>query len=421
MNDAANSSYTKDFKKYSVWAAEVAAIWVPGAGIVAKLIEKAPLEDVEIWLRSRAPGGHVDVTEPVAMATDAVVGSGDPAPEALSPQPPPAHATLEVDDLLRQYVEVRESEPFRAALGSALDASIARLEHFMQETTCFEGGLGNPGNGLWPAFALEWKLRRSLSNKLGASAIVSDHPAVRSLVEADLAAGLIDAMMGPLAGTPKQPYTVERLVRIFAASPAYRWPRAEGLRPGYVMANVTSPLSLSVLDLKSNAGRSALARVTTPPMMDVAVLEQDADVLISRLGGLSVCGRDELTRAWLRSCVASEMSERQRKASGMAPNPLLSRLQHPLIHIDDKDLLEEIRDDVEATLGAPEPTLQFLAEDSVYTELDAITQAFATNDAGGFDKAVTSINTSPLVASQAAIKERVGRVVGRLRQARGWA
>jgi hypothetical protein len=250
---------------------------------------------------------------------------------------------------------------------------------------------------------------------------VSDHPALSSLVEVDLAAGLIEAMMGPLGGSPKQPHTLERLVRIFAASPAYRWPRAEGLRPGYVMANVTSPLSLDNLALVSNEGRAALARAVPPPVMDVALLEQDADILIARLGGLSVCGRDELTRAWLRSCVASEMSERQRKASGMAPNPLLSRLQHPLIHIDDKDLLEDIRNDVEAILGAPDPTLQFLRQDSVYAELDAVTQAFATSNADGFDKAVTSINTSPLVVAQPAIKERVGRVVERLRQARGWA
>jgi hypothetical protein len=420
MNDAAKTSYTKYIQKYGSWGFEFLAIWLPGAGIAAKLIEKAPLEDVERWLRGRARNGHVDVSEPVAMVTDAVAGNGGPAPAAPLPQQPPAPAALEVDDLLRQYGDVRESEPFRAALGNALQASVARLENFMQETTRFDGGVGDSGNGLWPAFALEWKLRRSLSDKLGASAIVSDHPALRSLVEADLAAGLIDALMSALGGSPERPQTLERLVRIFAASPAYRWPKAEGLRPGYMMANVTSPLSLSNLQLKSDAARAALARAAKPPGMGVAELEQDADVLISRLGSLSVCGRDELTRAWLRSCVASEMSERQRETNGMAPNPFLSRLQHPLIHIDDKNLLEEIRDDVVATLGAHEPTQQYFWHDGLYTKLDAVTQAFATNDADGFDKAVTSVNASLLQTSHAPQAERVERVLERLKRARGW-
>jgi hypothetical protein len=289
----------------------------------------------------------------------------------------------------------------------------------MQETAFFSGVQHDTINGLWPAFALEWKLRRNLADRLGAAAIVADHPALQSLIEADLAAGLVDALMAAPGPTPEQPRTLDRLVRVFATSAFYRWPRAEVFRPGYVLANVTSPLSLRNLepDLYSVVGQGALARALGA---DVKQANQDADMLIERLARLSVCGRDELTLAWLRSCAASELSQPQRDASGTAPNPFLSRLKHPLIHIDRADLLDAIRDDVEASIGLPNITDQYMGDDSLYASLDALTEAYATHDAGAFDRTATTIAALLILPPNSAIAERVGRVIERLRHARGW-
>ena len=425
MSDPVETPYADFTKKYAGWAGDIAGLWLPGAGIAAKLIEKAPLGELEKYVRVRARGGLLQVTQVAATEGVATVappraGDGGASPVATAPQAPPAPTILEVDDLLRQYEAVRESEPFRMALGRNLHVAVTQLETFMQETALFSGVLRDTCYGLWPTFALEWKLRYGLANRLGAAAIVADHPALRSLIEADLAAELVNALMAAPNPTPQQPRTLDRSVRVFAADASYRWPRAEGFRPGYVLADVTSPLSFRNMQLRSGVGRDALARARGADAIDVTQAKHDAEMLIDRLARLSLCGRDELTRAWLRSCAASELSQPQRDASSTAPNPFLSRVEHPLIHIDRADLLDAIRDDVEASIGLPAITDQYLGFRSLYACLDALTEAYATHDAEAFDRAVTGIAGLLILESDSAIAERVGRVIEQLKHAREW-
>jgi hypothetical protein len=396
--------------------------WFPAAGIVAKIIEKTPMERFEIYVRERARDGRLQVTKVAGLEASAIAGSpgsGDGAPPvAAAQQAPPGPTVLDVNDLLRQYKEVRESEPFLVALGSNSQEAVEQLETFMQETALFSGNQRETSNGLWPAFALEWKVRRVLANRLGDAAIVADHPALQSLIEADLAAGLVDTLMAAPVPTLKQPRTLDRLVRVFKTNASDRWSKAAGFRPGFVVANVAKPLSLRTLKLNSVVGQEALARQLGADAINETQANQDMAVFNDRFARLSNCGRDELTRAWLRSCAVSELSQQQRKASGTAPNPFLSRLKHPLIHIYRADLLEEIRDDVEASIGLPVTTDQ--SDDSLYAQLDALTDAYATHDPAAFDRAAATVAASLILPSNSAIAERVGRVIERLKHAREW-
>ena len=144
MADPLETPYADFTRKYVGWAGEIAGVWLPGAGIVAKLIEKAPLVEFEKYVRGRARGDHLKVMEvaaPEAAAFAAPPGSGDgnAPPVAAAPQAPAAPIVLKVDDLLRQYEAVRESEPFRVALGLNLHVAVTQLETFMQETAFFSG------------------------------------------------------------------------------------------------------------------------------------------------------------------------------------------------------------------------------------------------------------------------------------------
>lgn len=418
MTGAVETPIADYTRKYADWAGDIAGLWLPGAGIVAKIIAKAPLAELERYLRGRARGGHlVEILEIAAPPTVEVpntpLGSGNKVLSIVTtpPEASPAPTTFEVADLLRQYEAVQESEPFRVALGRTLQIAVTQLETFMQETARFASVQKDTGNGLWPAFAIEWKLRRVFADRLGAAAIVADHPALRSLIQADLAAGLVDALMAAPDPTPEHPRKIRQLVRVFASDRSYRWPRAEGFRSGYVLAAVSSPLASSPI--------TNLARSIGADTIDEAQAKQDAVLLIDRLARLSACGRDELTTAWLRNCEVSGISKSQREGLGISLNPFLSRLEHPLIHIDRAELLDAIRDDGEVCVGVRKHTEQF-GETSLYAVVNKLSEAYAIHDDAAFSKAAIILTALMVLPPNRAIAEHVGRFIERLKQERGW-
>lgn len=405
MADQATSPLIPLIKEGAGWVGEFASIvGIPGVGLAAKLIEKAPLGSFEAWLRHRSRGDQISVPEPPEpVRIDGTEAGTATIVEGRPENSPPQTVVVDVDELLKQYVTVQESEPFFAALNAAMKDAVVRLQSFLVQTSIVKGYLDKDTNGLWPAFALEWKVRRGLNDKLSAAATVNDVPALRSLLQAEFAAAMIDDIMAS-AADPGKPLALGKEVRLFAASEAYKWPKAEGFRSGYVVASVRKPDAL----------RGLIGEVE--PQFEPEKAAQIAASLTSRLGRLSVAGRDELTLAWLRTCAASELPPKLREKRGLAINPFLSRIEYPLLHVADPALLESIRPDVELIYGKFDG-IAISSHRDFYDALNEIALAYAGNDPARFEAGTRKLKLNSMVPKFAPVRLPVENVIARLNDA----
>ena len=401
MSDDKPAAIFPLIKETAGWVGDIAStIGIPIVPLVAKLIEKAPLGSFESWLRSRATGDNVDI----AVTPD----STPPAPAADAAPPPPAIETkaFDVGELLRQYETIQHSEPFFAALTKATAEAVSRLEAFITATSILSP-VASAHVGLWPLFTLEWKARRCLTTILGDSAAVSDVPELRLLIEAEVAGTIIDDIVASAAGGPDAAVALGPTVKLFGASKGYAWPKAQGLRPGYVIGYATRLDAMSSL-----IGGSPAAA----PIPDQTAAREEGSRLTARLGELSVAGRDELTAAWIHTCEAGELSAARRAQRGLRVNPFLSRLEFPLLHVRNPAKRDAMRPDLDMIYAAVDDSNVFLDRD-FFATLDELAAANGVDDADRFAAAERHIRLLTSISSGRRYAEPVKRIIETLRPA----
>jgi hypothetical protein len=392
------------------WIGEIASVvGIPGVGLVAKLVEKAPLEDVANYLKERASGrAKLAVPTHLLLAPEGAPPAPVPQQHQESPAPEAKAGAVELDigTLRDEYARAEGmSEPILAALDEALAEAGNRLAAFIDETAVSSLIDPHDAYGLWPGFTLEWKVRRSLSDALAGTAAADEIPTVRTLVEGELAAGMIDYILAKAAGGPEASLVLGDGIRLFNANTGYRWSATDSLRTGYVIGIAPRNPDLLIRRRQDWAGNTVEAA-------------QAAKTLVTRLGGLSTGGRDELTAAWLHSCAASEVPAKRRQERGVSINPFLRQIEYPLVHIGETDLRDALRPDVEAIYLRYDWQKEITADRRFFEALNELALAYRRNDEERFNDAAADLKVQLLVEKDS--KTGVENVIKRLRAARGW-
>ncbi len=397
------------------WVDVIASVvGIPGLGIVAKLIAKAPLQDVANLLkRPRNETRKIDEAQGVSPTEGEVVEVPAEVEVAEVPTTTPdtqvqvGLTQVDISQVLSEYSKAQSNlGPFIAALDQAITGVNDQLRKFIIETST--SSIRYAGvYGLWPAFALEWKVRRHLHNMLGNSAVLQKIPSIRALVETEIAQATINYIVTEadegkgtrmaLTATENKLNAAQREhVTILAGSKDFVFDGLEGSCPGYAIGYVSVAETLKDPEAASQSHR-----------------------LAAQLGMLSQVGLEELKCGWQRNLEAVELPSNRRQQRGLVINPFLSTLEYLLLQIEDKTLLGTLREDVEAIYLAPDANARLSGE------LSKLGLAYARYEESTFVDIAENlfdpfVDCDSINLAASPLGQRVCRVTDVLRQARGW-